>query len=338
MIFLRKILHATVSACLLLAAGDPALAEVDFRGKTVTISIGYGVGGSYHFYAQLFSRHLGRFLPGQPTMLVQSNPGAGGVRLLNDAASRMRNDGTQIFLPPDTMVITQLLAPEGLTYDARKFHYIGTADQQNTFWVMRRGPSASVQGMQKAEVFVGSSGKGSTGYMIPALAGPLLNLKIKHVGGYDSSREMILAMDKSEIDGTLQAWQVWKQSRPAWFEPDGFAVPVIQVGASADPDAPATPLLRDLVKPQDRPVVALFDTIGTIGRSLAAPNGTPDDIVKALRTAFQSMLKDSEFIAEAQKSQLRILSRSGEELEKSILAAFNGSSPDVVSRARELTQ
>jgi len=326
------------SLILFFALVTNAHADVDFRGKTVTVSIGYGVGGSYHFYAQLFARHLGRFLPGQPTMLVQSNPGAGGVRLLNDAASRMRNDGTQIFLPPDTMVITQLLAPEGLTYDARKFRYIGTADQQNTFWVMRRGPAASIQGMRSNEVFVGSSGKGSTGYMIPALAGPLLDLKIKLVGGYDSSREMILAMDKGEIDGTLQAWQVWKQSRPAWFEKDGFATPVIQVGASADPDAPSTPLLRDLVKPQDRPVVALFDTIGTIGRSLAAPNGTPDDVLASLRGAFQSMLKDNEFVAEAQKSQLRILARSGEDLETSILTAFSTSSADVIRRARELTQ
>ena len=338
MILLRSILQVAAVLTSVWAMTFPALADVDYRGKTVTISIGYGVGGSYHFYAQLFAHHLGRFLPGQPGMVVQSTPGAGGVRLLNEAASRMRNDGTQIFLPPDTTVVTQLLAPEGLLYDARKFRYIGTADQQNTFWVVRRGPNASIQGMQAADTFMGSSGKGSTGYMIPALAGPLLNLKIKPVGGYEASREMILAMDRGEIDGTLQAWQVWKQSRPAWFEPGGFAVPVIQVGASADPDAPMTPLLRDLVKQQDRPLVALFDTIGLIGRSLAAPNGTPDDVVASLRAAFQSMLRDPEYIAEAQKSQLRILPRSGAELESAILAAFESSSPDVVRQARELTQ
>jgi hypothetical protein len=192
--------------------------------------------------------------------------------------------------------------------------------------------------MRSVDTFMGSSGKGSTGYMIPALAGPLLRLKIKPVGGYEASREMILAMDKGEIDGTLQAWQVWKQSRPAWFEPGGFAVPVIQVGAIADPDAPATPLLRDLVKPQDRPLVALFDTIGLIGRSLATPSGTPDEVVATLRGAFQAMLRDSDYIAEAEKSQLRMLPRSGEELEAAILDAFASSSSDVVRRARELTQ
>ncbi len=115
--------------------------------------------------------------------------------MLNEAAVRMTTDGTNLFLPPDTMVVTQLLQPEGLAYDARKFHYVGTVDQQNTFWVLRRGPKATLEGMRANEVFMGSSGKGSTGYMIPALAGPLLGLKIKQVDGYDSSREMILAMD-----------------------------------------------------------------------------------------------------------------------------------------------
>jgi tripartite-type tricarboxylate transporter receptor subunit TctC len=315
-----------------------ARAEVDFKGRTVTIFIGYGVGGSYHFYAQLFAHHLGKHLPGQPNIIVQSNPGAGGVRLLNEAASKMKADGTSLFLPPDTMVITQLLQPEGLTYDARKFHYIGTADQQNTFWVVRRSPSSSLEGMRTKDVFMGSSGKGSTGYMIPALAGPLLGLKIKHVGGYDSSREMILAIEKGEIDGTLQAWQVWKQSRPTWFEPGGIGVPLIQIGATPDPDAPPTPLLRDLVSPADKPLAGLFDTIGVIGRSLAAPPGTPADVLGVLRAAFRIMMVDPDYVVEAAKTQLRVLPKSGDDLEASISEAFRSSDADVLRRARQLTQ
>ena len=109
----------------------------DYTGKQVTIVIGYGVGGTYSQYGQLFSHHLGRFLPGKPNVIMQSMPGAGGVRMLNEAAVRMRAEGATIFVPPDTMVTTQLLETSGVAYDARKFHYIGTADQQNTFWVIR---------------------------------------------------------------------------------------------------------------------------------------------------------------------------------------------------------
>jgi tripartite-type tricarboxylate transporter receptor subunit TctC len=331
-------LRAMFVVAALAGGGQVAHADANFQGKTITIFIGYGVGGSYDLYAQLFAHHLGRFLPGQPAIVVQSSPGAGGVRMLNEAAVKMRTDGTNLFIPPDTMVVTQLLQPAGLAYDARKFRYIGTADQQNTFWVVRRGPHSSIEGMRVGETFMGSSGKASTGYMIPALAAPLLGLKIKHVGGYNSSREIILAMDKGEIDGTVQAWQVWKQSRPSWFKPGGFAVPVIQVGAVSDPDAPNTPLLRDLVAPGDKPLAGLFDTIGVLGRSLAAPPGVSAEDLAALRDAFKTMSTDPEFVDEAKQSHLRLLPKSGDTLEAAIADAFVGSSPEVVWRAQALTQ
>ena len=337
-LFRRGASALLLGGALALAAQGPAAAQIDYKGKSIAISIGYGVGGSYYFHAQLFSRHLGRHLPGNPNIIVQSRPGAGGLRMLNEAAVRMTTDGTNLFLPPDTMVVTQLLQPEGLAYDARKFNYIGTVDQQNTFWVLRRSPKASLEGMRADVVFMGSSGKGSTGYMIPALAGPLLGLKIKQVDGYDSSREMILAMERGEIDGTLQAWSVWEQSRPQWFTPDGLATPLIQVGASADPDAPATPLLRDLVTPADRPLASLFDTIGVIGRSLAAPPGTPPAVVELMRESFVAMLKDPEYLAEAKQSKLRILPRTGKQLQDAMQAAFDTSSPEVIQRAKTLMQ
>jgi len=327
-----------LAAALLFNVATGIAAPVDFKGKSITLYIGYGVGGSYYFYAQLFAHNLPRHLPGQPSIVVQSQPGAGGVRLLNEAAVKYPGDGTILFMPPDTTVVTQLLLPQGLAYDARKFKYIGTADQQNTFWVMKRGPKASLDGMRQNETFISGSGKGSTGYMIPALAGPLLGLKIKPISGYGSSREMILAMERGEADGTLQAWQVWKQSRPDWFQPGGNGVPVIQIGVAADPDAPPTPLLRDLVAPADRPVASLFDTIGIIGRSLAAPPSMPDDVLAALRAAFQKMLVDPAYIAESQQSQLRILPKSGEELETAIQAAFANVTPEALKRGRDLTE
>ncbi|MDB5580199.1 MAG: hypothetical protein JWR80_5375, partial [Bradyrhizobium sp.] len=189
-------LARVLALCIAITCGmtTPGVAAPDFQGKTITLYIGYGVGGSYYFYAQLFAHNLARHLPGQPNIIVQSQPGAGGVRMLNDAAVRFPGNGTALFMPPDTTVVTQLLLPQGLAYDARKFRYIGTADQQNTFWVMKRGPKSTLEGMRAAETYMSGSGKGSTGYMIPALAGPLLGLKIKPISGYESSREMILAI------------------------------------------------------------------------------------------------------------------------------------------------
>jgi tripartite-type tricarboxylate transporter receptor subunit TctC len=324
---------ATALACSVAVAS--AQTAVDYKGKQITIVIGYGVGGTYSQYAQLFAHHLGRFLPGTPNVIVQSMPGAGGVRMLNEAAVRMRADGTMIFVPPDTMVTTQLLETSGISYDARKFHYIGTADQQNTFWAIRRPAGTSIADMKAREVFMGNSGKGSTGYMIPAIAKPLLGLKVKVIGGYEGSRDTILAMEKGEIDGTVQAWQAWLQARAAWFDgANSYGVPLLQVGVTPDPDAPGVPLLSDLVAKKDRAIVGLFDTIGLIGRGLAAPPATPPEHVAALRKAFDSMLADGEYRAEAQKTQLRVLPKTGEELQKAITAAIDGADPTTIERAR----
>jgi tripartite-type tricarboxylate transporter receptor subunit TctC len=330
--------QAAACVALLFACGVTASSAepaADYKGKQVTIVIGYGVGGTYSQYGQLFSRHIGKFLPGKPNVIMQSMPGAGGVRMLNEAAVRMRADGTTIFVPPDTMVTTQLLETSGISYDARKFHYIGTADQQNTFWAIRRAAGASIADMKTRDVFMGNSGKGSTGYMIPAIAKPLLGLKVKVIGGYEGSRDTILAMEKGEIDGTVQAWQAWIQARPAWFEGENsYGVALLQVGVTPDPDAPSVPLLSALVAKEDKPIVALFDTIGLIGRGLAAPPGTPPEYVDALRQAFNSMMTDADYRAEAQKSQLRVLPKTGEELERAIGKAIDNADPQTVERAR----
>src|SRR5215217_4066367 len=189
-VFLMKRAIAWVAMLFAWGLTSASAQPVNYKGKQVTIVIGYGVGGTYSQYAQLFAHHLGRFLPGAPNVIMQSMPGAGGVRMLNEAAVRMRGDGTMIFVPPDTMVITQLLETSGIFYDARKFHYIGTADQQNNFWVIRRPAGTTIADMKTREVFMGNSGKGSTGYMIPAIAKPLLDLKVKVIGGYEGSRDI----------------------------------------------------------------------------------------------------------------------------------------------------
>jgi tripartite-type tricarboxylate transporter receptor subunit TctC len=312
-----------------------AAAAADYSGRQLTIVIGYGVGGTYYQYAQLFSHHLGRFLPGNPSVTVQSMPGAGGVRMLNEAAVRMRADGSMIFVPPDTMVTTQLTETSGILYDARKFHPIGTADQQNAFWVIRRPAGTSIADMKRREIFMGNSGKGSTGYNIPSIAKPLLGLKVKPVAGYDGSRDTILAMERGEIDGSVQAWQTWLQARPTWFQgSDGYGVPLFQVGVTRDPDAPPVPLLSDLVATEDRPIVGLFDTIGLLGRGLAAPSGTPPDYVEALRKAFDAMVTDADYRAEAQKVQLRTLPKPGIELQPAIANAIGSADAATLERAR----
>src|SRR5262245_41616856 len=313
-----------VLAC---ACLSPGLVEAQqpspFRKDRVSISIGFGVGGTYYQYAQLFSRHLGRFLPGEPTIIIQSVPGAGGVRLLNEVANRMPADGSNIFLPPDTMLVSQLLDQSGINFDAGRFAYLGTADQQNTFLATRRSVASTADDLKNRPTFMGSSGSGSTGYLIPAFAGPLLGLKTKAVGGFKGSADIILAMERGEIDGSAQGWQVWTQARADWFKgPDSFAAPIFQTGVTPDPDAPNVPLLSKLVKPEDASLVALLDTMGLIGRSHAMPPNTPPAIVAMFRSAFQRMVVDEAYRNEAKKMNLRSIPRSAEQLEDGVRKAL----------------
>jgi tripartite-type tricarboxylate transporter receptor subunit TctC len=315
-----------------------AAAQVNFKDKRVTLMIGYGVGGTYHQYAQLFSRHLNRFLPGNPAIIVQTMPGAGGLTMLNHAASQMPADGNHLFVPPDTMVLLQLLGASGIKFDARKFSYIGTGDQQNNIWVTRKAAAASLDDLRKKEVVMGHSGPGSTGLMIPAVARELLGLKVKLISGYQGSRDTIIAIERGEIDGAVFGWETWVTAVPQWFERGKeFAVPLLQVGLTPDPDVPTLPMLSDLVPKADRPIVDLFGVIGLIGRSLALPPGVPDSYLQVYRSAFQAMLKDPDYVAEAKRTRLRVIPVPGDQLAEAINRAINTTDSAVIERARALT-
>lgn len=341
------LLQARSAIAVLLTAGLAVLPgharaqpAVDFAGRQLSIAIGYGTGGTYYAYAKLLAEHLGRFLPGKPGIIVQSMPGAGGVRLLNTAMRVMPTDGTQLFVPPDTMLIAQLTAKDGIQFDARRFRYVGTANQQNTFFAVRRTAASSIADVKAREVVVGHSGIGSAGHLIPALARETLGLKIKAIAGYEGSRDTLLAIERGEIDGGSFGWETWAQAVPKWFEgaDKSFAVPLFQLGRAPDPDKPGVPLLATLVAPSDGALVNLFDTIGLIGRSLALPPATRDDIVEQHRKAMQAMLADREFQAEAARRKLRLMPLAGAELEAAILSAAGSADPGVLARARAMVE
>ena len=332
----RKVLGAgAMMAALAMAA--PAQAQITYKDKRITIVIGYGVGGTYYQYAQLFSRHLHKHLPGNPNIIVQSMPGAGGLKMLNYAATQMPADGTNLFVPPDTTVLMQLLETTGIGFDARKFAYVGTGDQQNNIWVVRKAAATSLADVKTKEVIMGHSGRGSTGLMIPSIAKELLGLKVKLIGGYEGSRDAVFAIDKGEIDGAVFGWETWITAAPQWFEKGKeFAVPILHVGLTPDPDVPTVPMLSALADKADMPIVDLFGVIGLIGRSLALPPGVPDGYLQVLRPAFKAMLDDPEYRAEVQKMKLRVVPVTGEALTKAIADAINHTDAAVIERTRAL--
>ncbi len=333
----RTILRAAaLTAIGAMAAGAAAaMSPAEFyKDRTVKIIQGYGVGGTYGKSSTALGNHL-RDVIGAASVIAQSMPGAGGLKMTNYAYNVAPKDGSVILMPPDTLVITELLRPGKAKYKSDKFTFLGGAVRSNSLMVIRKDSGiASWEDLKTKEAPFASSGLGSQTYQIPALMNGLLKTRIKIVKGYRGSRKMLLAMEQGEVAGINLTWLAFKTNRKAWFD-SGYAIPLIQMGPSPEPEHPKVPLLRNLVDPADRPMVGFMSTLVSIGRSLAFPPGVPADRVAFLRAAFAQVVKKPAFIAEMKKSKIEVTSSTGEEIQR-IVAANLKAPPAIVAKAREI--
>lgn len=309
-----------------------------YKGRTVTILIGYGFGGTYGKYARLMSKYYAKFIPGNPNIIVQSMPGAGGLKASNYAFQVMPKQGFHLIEPPDPLVVSQLLRPKKVKYNAPEFTWLGGTNQTNTIFVLRRDAGITKwQDMRTKQVISGNTGPGSSSYMVPRLMNVMLGLKIKPISGYKGSRKTVLAMEQNEHQGTGFNWLAWNSIVPHWFEKGReFAIPLMQLGHFKDPDLPNVPMLGDVVADKYKPIVAFMATHGLIGRGLALPPGAPKKLVAPLRAAFAKMVKDPVYIAEAKKRRLRVMASTGEEIQKMVNDVFKMTDPKTIAAAREM--
>jgi len=309
-----------------------------FKGKTVTITIGYGFGGSYGMYARAFAGNLGRHIPGAPTVVVKSQPGAGGMKMANHAYSAMGREGYDLFVPPDIVVINQLMRPGKMRFDAREFTWLGASNQTNSIMVVRSDTGVrSVADMKRIKVMGGTSGKSSNGYISPKAAIALLGLRGDIITGYEGSAKAILAMEQGEVRMASFNWQTWRSKVPHWFGGDRpFARAILQIGTRKDPDLPDVPMLSDMVSGPDNAIVAFISTAGALGRGVAVPPKTPRNVIVTLRKAYDAMNADAAFEADLKKLRLRLIPTRGETLQKIVNDAISNANPEIVKRASGL--
>lgn len=344
-------LGAVGALCLSIATGgasaiSTAKAADFYEGKTITFLIGYGFGGTYGKYARLMSKHLTNHIPGKPNIIVQSMPGAGGLKAANYAYNVMPKQGMHIIVPPDPMVVSQLLRPKKVKFHAPDFTWIGGTNQTNTIFVLRK--EAGIKhwtDMRTKEVITGNTGPGSSSYLVPRLMSKMLGLKIKFISGYKGSRKTVLAMEQGEHQGTGFNWLAWSSIAPHWFGPKyggtaesgkEQAIPLMQLGHFKDPDLSDIPMLGDLVSAEHKPIVDFMATHGLIGRGLALPPGAPKNLVDPLRRSFDKMVADPAYKAEAKKRRLRVIASTGEAIQKVVNDSFNNADPKVVAAARKM--
>lgn len=336
---LKRTAAAAVAAAL--ALGAPGAAPADeiadfYAGKTITITIGYGFGGTYGKYARLFADAMSRHTPGNPNYIVKSMPGAGGLKAVEYAHNVMPTDGLHLLEPADTLVINQLMYPDRFDYDARAFTWLGSANQTNSIVVVRADSGVeSVDEMKTKEVIFGTVQTGSASYLVPAALKALLGWKARMITGYKGSAKVTLAIEQGEVQAAAFNWLAWNSRVPHWFT-DGFARAVVQLGAYRDPDLAEVPMAHDLVAAKDRPIIDFLATQGVIGRGLVTPPGVARDKVAALKAAFAKTLADPEFVATARKRRLRVIATDGADIQKFVDNALVNSDEAMVARARKL--
>ncbi len=325
----------------ILAAGPASAADVAgyFKDKTITILIPYGPGGTYDKYAQTFTRHMDKFIPGEPNMIVQHMPGAGGVKAMNYAYNVMPKTGMFMVTPLDNTVVNQLLRPEKMRYKSEKFIWLGATNQTNVILVVgQKKGIASLEDWKKlgTELIGSSSGLGSTSTLIPRYVMSALKLKGKVVAGYKGSSDSIFAVERGEADMTAFNWLAFSSKVPHWFKGDKpFAKAFVQIGVWKDPDVGDIPMLEDIVADEYKAGAKFLGTLGPLGRGLALPPGVPDMVVEPLRTAYDKMNADPAFAAELKKRKLRLIPSKGADIQKIVVDAMKSSTPEVIAFVRK---
>lgn len=273
-----------------------------YKGKTIRIITSAGAASTYTTYPQLVAQHIGKFIPGTPNVIVQTMPGAGGVVAANYMTNIAARDGTVLGTVHDTLPITQVLTPEKVKYDMSRFNWIGVMTRMtSTLTVASSAPATTVDGARAKEVIVGSTGPGSITYILPTLLNAMYGTKFKIVGGYKSMDQMNVAIERGEIHGRGGSLTSWTQTK-ARDVAAGKYVHVVQVNLQKDPALPNTLLLTELARnDRERATLEFMSSSGIVGRSLFAPPGVPAERVAALRAAFEKMIADPAFLADAKK-------------------------------------
>jgi tripartite-type tricarboxylate transporter receptor subunit TctC len=313
---LRGVLAAAGFAALSAApaAADPV---ADFyKGRELTILIGHPPGGSYDLYAQLAAAHLGKFIPGNPTVIVQQMPGGGGSKATAHFYNRAVHDGSIIALFPETIAYVQLMDPVQGKWDVTKMHYIGSlAPVNSTFMVRKGGTVKDVQQLFATKANVGCSGRTSQSYEYPATLMGFAGAKLNMICGYDGSSAYTLALLRGEVDMVSKAWNSWRAENKDQIA-DGTFIPVLQGGLTRSPELPNVPLMQEITDdPVAKKALVFISSGSAVGRALIAPPDIPADRLVALQAAFDKMVSSPEFLADANKRDIYLHPTAGAQVQ-----------------------
>lgn len=288
-----------------------------FAGKTVKMIIGFGPGGGYDRWARTVAQHIGNHLPGKPTVISQNMPGAGSYVAAAHIYNAAPKDGTVIGLIARDAPMGPLTGQAGANFDPLKITWLGSPTTETNVCIAYKSAKVkTADELFKQELIVGDTGPGTGTHSYPKALNGLLGMKFKLIGGYPSSSDVFLAMERGEVDGICESLDSVINKRPDWINNKTISV-LFQSGTQ--PTLKDVPLISELAKTDEQKSAISFLYAGQdIGRPFVAPPGLKPEVEKMLRDAFAATMKDPAFIADAKKSKLDVEPVSGDNLERLI--------------------
>jgi tripartite-type tricarboxylate transporter receptor subunit TctC len=328
------------SAAVLVAAASlsaPAFAQTPeefYKGKQIELAIGYPPAGSNDVYARLLARHIGKHIPGNPTVVPQNRPGAGSFLALGYVYGVAPKDGTVIGIGAPTAPLDEKLGTQGVRFKTAELNWIGRIDSLiNIVFLWHTAPVKTFADAQKTESKLAGTGVGSTVSIYPTVTNNVLGTRFKLIMGYKGSNEAQLAVERGEAEGHSTSWTAVKVAHPDW-RPDKKINIIVQYALNKHPELPDVPTVVELARnDEERRVLRAVMNATEIGTAFFTTPNTPKDRVEALRRAFDATMKDPEFLAEAQRTQLTIGPLPGAELQK-LVAEVAGMPPDILEKVR----
>lgn len=313
--------------------------ESFYKGKTIRIIVGAPPGGGYDTYSRLIARHIGKHIPGNPTVIVENMPGAATLISANHVYKVAKPDGLSFGHFVGGLFLQQLLGKSGIEFDARKFEYIGVPAQDNfTIGVSKTTGITSAEHWiaSKKVIKLGGVGPGAATDDIPKVLMATLGLPIQLVTGYTGTAPIRLAFNSGEVQGVCNAWESFKATWRNELE-SGDLVIVLQTIPKPHPDLSKIPLAINFAKTDEaRKLIQVgVHSVGTTARPYVLPPGTPKERVDILRRAFMDTVKDQELLAEARQAKLDIDPADGAELERNVKELFT-LEPALVAKLKEI--
>ncbi len=322
----------------LIAAPSAAPAEDFYKDKTLTIIVGYSPGGSFDLYARVLARYIGRYLPGNPTRIVENMTGAGGLIAANHLYNRVKPDGLTIGAWASPLVLQQIMGNEAAQFDGRKFGYLGIPSPYDTVCTFNQ--QSGIAKMDdwihaKRPLKISTIGPGTSTSDIPKILKVALNLPMDVIDGYKGGADARLAVESGEVDGYCGSWgtveTVWRSA----YESKKI-VPVLQTSLKSDPRHKNIPLAINYARAEEaRELLKVADNVHVAQFPFSVPPGMAKDRLELLQRAFLRTLKDPELIAEAKKSQLDIDPVDGPTIAKSLGSLYD-LKPATVAQLKEI--